>query len=155
MGDTKGFHYHLVLFFNGQNHEDDEYIAKKISDYWEIVITKGEGYCFNSNQEKRRYERENRDIGIGMIEYHDLEKRKYLLQNMKYVTKTDQYIKLKNSPKTRTFGRGTMPEVDDVPLGRPRTKLLIDELTKDSASPLNESTIENLPEGNTDASVLK
>lgn len=134
MGDTKGFHSHMVLFFDGQVHKKDEFIAQKSSEYWNNVITKGKGHCFNSNQMKKEYERMNLDIGIGMIEHHDNEKREFLLKNIKYITKTDQYIKLKNSPKTRTFGRGAMPEIPETPLGRPRTKLANEASPNDSAN---------------------
>jgi hypothetical protein len=152
MGDLKGFHFHMVLFFDGQVHKKDEFIAQKISEYWNYVITEGKGHCFNSNQKKKDYERMNLDIGIGMIDHHDLEKREFLLKNIKYVTKTDQYIKLKNSPRTRTFGRGAMPEILETPLGRPRTKLASDDQSsKVSPMPLDDSTIEKQPIGNTNA----
>jgi hypothetical protein len=104
---------------------------------------------------KKKYESYNLDIGIGMIDYSDLEKRGYLLKNIKYITKTDQYIKLKNSPKTRTFGRGAMPEMLETPLGRPRTKLTDDDLPNDSANPSDDPTIEKDMLVNTDGSILK
>jgi hypothetical protein len=156
MGDMKGLHTHFALFFNGNLLDNDEYIGQQICDYWDYVITKGEGICDNSNRHKKEYELRNCHIGIGMIEHHDLIKRNYLLENIEYMTKTIQFIKLKNSPKTRTFGRGSMPKIPETPLGRPRNKLSsIDEPSKDSPSRLDGSTIENQPIGNTDTSNLE
>ena len=83
-----------------------------------------------------------------MIEHGDFTKRKYLLENIEYITKTDQYIKLKSSPKTRTFGRGAMPEILETPLGRPRTKLVNEDLANDSANPSDSPAVEKYKEAN-------
>lgn len=144
MGDMKGFHFHFALFFNGNRQEKHEFIAQQICDYWNFVITKGEGTCNSSNGKIKEYERRHLNIGIGMIEHDDFTKRGYLLENIEYMTKTDQYIKLKSSRKTRTFGRGAMPEILETPLGRPRTKLInADEPSMNSPKPL-ENSIYNL-----------
>lgn len=85
-----------------------------------------------------------------MIEHHDLIKRGYLLENIEYMTKIIQFIKLKSSPKTRNFGRGAIPEIPEIVLGRPRTRLAIDNQTpKASPMPLNGSTSILNPEPDT------
>lgn len=117
-GDERGFHIHMVLFFNGNKVCKDAYITGQVGDYWVQRITAGRGTAFNCNWQKARY----KDCGIGMIEHTDQEKRKYLLQAMIYLTKKDQYIKIKTTAKMRVFGRGEMPERRQGGPGRPRRK---------------------------------
>jgi len=116
MGDMKGFHYHLVLFFNGNKTNRDAYYAEEICNYWMDLVTRGRGHCTNSNQRKYTFE----ECGIGMIDHTDMDKREALLKNIRYITKKEQYIKLKTSIKTRVFSRGEMPNLIKPPLGRPR-----------------------------------
>ena len=115
-GAEKGFHFHMFLFFNGNVLQKDEYIARKICNYWIETITDNRGHCTDSNRRKKDFDR----CCVGEINYTDHQKREYLLKNLEYVTKKEQFVKLKTLLKTRVFGRGEMPRSSG--LGRPRTK---------------------------------
>ncbi|WP_114972239.1 YagK/YfjJ domain-containing protein [Rhodoferax ferrireducens] len=117
-GVERGIHFHVVLFYDGSLAHKDEYIASQIGDYWKDRITAGKGMHFNCNRDKRnRYKR----LGIGMIHAADVDKRKNLLEAVKYLTKKEVIFGLKEDGGFRAFGKGNMPsERTDGP-GRPRT----------------------------------
>ena len=131
MGDMKGFHYHLVLFFNGNKINRDAYYAEEICNYWIDLVTRGRGHCTNSNQRKYTFD----ECAVGIIDHTDVDKREALLKNIRYITKKEQYIKLKTSIKTRVFSRGEMPDLPKTQLGRPRKSNSADtEITPEAIS---------------------
>ena len=102
-GPDKGYHYHLLLFFNGSKHQNDYYLAKEIGEYWKHCITKGRGIYFNCNAKKSDYWY----IGIGMIRRDD----DMMIFNLKhrvvgYLVKSDQYLMAKLLGNNRCFGMG-------------------------------------------------
>ena len=102
-GPDKGYHYHLVLFFNGSKHQNDYYLAKEIGEYWKHSITKGRGIYFNCNAKKNDYWH----LGIGMVKRDDDE----MILNLKhrvigYLVKSDQYLMAKRLGNNRCFGMG-------------------------------------------------
>ncbi|WP_114968223.1 YagK/YfjJ domain-containing protein [Rhodoferax ferrireducens] len=117
-GEEKGLHFHVVLFYDGSLTWKDEYIASKIGDYWNNQVTAGKGVFFNCNMDKKnRYKR----LGIGMIHAADVDKRRNLLEAVKYLTKKEVIFRPKEEGGFRAFGKGNMPsERNDGP-GRPRT----------------------------------
>jgi hypothetical protein len=114
-GTTKGFHAHVMFFFDGALKRDDGYLAQSIGKYWELVITSGEGMFYNCNFHKNRYRR----LGIGMVAHHDAEKRGNLLEAMAYLTKVDQYLRI-DVDGGRAFFRGVPPKPRVKKAGRPR-----------------------------------
>lgn len=117
-GAEKGLHFHVVLFYDGSLAEKDEYIASQIGKYWVNQITKGQGVYFNCNLDKmNRYKR----IGIGMIHHADVQKREYLLEAVKYLTKKELFFRPKDGGNFRAFGKGNMPSERIGGPGRPRT----------------------------------
>ena len=103
-GPDKGYHYHLVLFFNGSKHQSDYYLAREIGEYWKHCITKGRGIYFNCNAKKSDYWH----IGIGMIRRDD----DTMISNLKhrvigYLVKSDQYLMAKRLGNNRCFGMGS------------------------------------------------
>jgi hypothetical protein len=119
-GEDKGFHNHMIFFFDGSQVREDISIAKMIGDYWENVITQGRGLAYNCNAHKEKYER----CGIGMISWKNFE----LIANLKlaaqYLAKPDEYISafMTDIDMGRTFGRGTQREKTET-RGRPRNQL--------------------------------
>ena len=85
----KGMHFHMIIFYDGQQRQKDTYWTQAIGEYWKL-ITGGRGYYWNCN------DKSNNDYiryGIGMVEHHDLEKRKILLEDVaKYLTKVEQQV---------------------------------------------------------------
>ncbi len=125
-----GFHFHCILFFDGQKQSRDLYLASAIGQkYWEGYITRisGEGESlitqgryFSCNGKKGEYRYE----GIGMITHSDEVKRANLLYNLLYLTKNDQGLGSDAPSKTRTLTRSLLPRVKENRTGPPRKILL-------------------------------
>ena len=115
-GQLKGFHFHLLLFYNGSNHRQDGVLARMIGEYWRDSITVGAGRYYNCNAVKDKY----RYLGIGMISFNQLDRVSALKNRVaSYLTKVDYWIRL--SPESgRSFFRGNMPKLKSVKRGRPR-----------------------------------
>jgi hypothetical protein len=113
-GPEKGFHYHVMMFFNGAKVREDITKAIQVGEYWTNVVTKGRGLYYNCNAAKLRY----KSCGIGMVDHRDTQLREGLKKAVIYLTKTDLYMRL------QTIGRGmgkmNRPPPRD-PRGRPRT----------------------------------
>lgn len=112
-GPEKGFHYHMMFFFDGSKVREDITLAKRIGEYWTGVITKGRGLYYNCNAVKLAY----KSCGIGMIEHADAELRSGLWNAVVYLTKTDLYMKLQT--EGRGMGKGLYPSPKGA-RGRPR-----------------------------------
>ncbi len=112
-GPEKGFHYHMMFFFDGSKVREDGTLAKLIGEYWETTITKGRGVYYNCNAVKGSY----KDCGIGMVHYADGKLREGLRKAVIYLTKTDLYMKLQT--EGRSMGRMNRPSQKDA-RGRPR-----------------------------------
>lgn len=117
VGKRKGFHNHVLIFFNGSKSCRDVVIAKMIGDYWKEVITGGDGVYRNCNADKKRYEY----CGIGMVRHDDEQARIGLTRIVDYMTKLDEYFKL-SVPGVRSFGKGKHAETSEVKKGRPRSQ---------------------------------
>ncbi|MFA0945873.1 MULTISPECIES: inovirus-type Gp2 protein [Pseudomonas syringae group] len=116
-GREKGHHYHMMFFLDGAKVRQDVVIAKRIGEYWNKTITKGEGVYFNCNRNKERY----KHCGVGMICHNETEK----LINLKeraaiYLTKADRYVSACMPTSKRTFGKGALPKLKTRSAGRPR-----------------------------------
>lgn len=116
-GEEKGYHFHLILFFKGSERRKDEWLAKQISNYWSERIIPGRGWAHTSNCRKNKF----KHLGIGMISYGDQEKRNnLLLRVVRYLTKADQFLRVKSKVRSRVFGKGEMPGERSNLAGRPR-----------------------------------
>ena len=113
-GEDKGFHYHMIFFFDGSKVHKDAHYADEIGKYWN-QITGGIGCHFNCNRAKSEYKR----LGIGMINHNDTELRDNLVWRvLAYLVKKDQLIR-PDVGNHRTFGRSEIPKPKS-PSGRPR-----------------------------------
>jgi hypothetical protein len=111
-GLDKGFHFHILFFFDGSQVHKDIIIAKMIGEHWEREITGGKGVYHNCNASKDDYEK----LGIGMINYYDKDLRENLINEVAaYLVKTDLYSRViirdqagrkGKMDNARTFGRG-------------------------------------------------
>jgi hypothetical protein len=119
-GPEKGFHYHMMFFFDGSKIREDGTLAKRIGRYWIDVVTKGRGLYYNCNAVKHTY----KICGIGMINHADAELRENLRKAVIYLTKTDLYMKLQT--EGRGMGKGNRPTPKD-PRGRPRVERAVGE----------------------------
>lgn len=117
-GEDTGLHMHVILFYSA-DHNHDEFIAKRIGDYWENVVTEGRGDYWNSNEAwlKARYKYRH-GVGVGQINWNETEKREALRKLLAYLAKAEQYLMLKAAEGMHTFGMGRAPT--KVKSGRPR-----------------------------------
>lgn len=87
-GMKKGWHMHAIFFFNGQIRRDDGGLAQFLADYWNTVINKQIGICFNCN-----LKREYRYNGIGLVCWNDLDKVNILKSQVaSYLCKPDNEV---------------------------------------------------------------
>lgn len=116
-GPEKGFHYHMMFFFDGAKVREDGTLVRRIGQYWIDMITKGRGVYYNCNADKSRY----KSCGIGMVHNADNLMRDSLTNlAVPYLTKTDLYMKLQTTG--RGMGKMERPRQKD-PRGRPRTPI--------------------------------
>ncbi|NMX73298.1 inovirus Gp2 family protein [Pseudomonas sp. WS 5532] len=115
-GQLKGFHFHLLLFYNGSNHRQDGVLARMVGEYWRDSITAGTGRYFNCNAVKDKY----KYLGIGMISFNQLDRVSALKNRVaSYLTKVDYWVRL-SADSGRSFFRGNMPKLKTMKRGRPR-----------------------------------
>jgi hypothetical protein len=118
-GQIRGPHFHCLFFFDGSKACKDVYAGMEIGRYWK-EITDGKGQFFNVNANYQTYLNPMFDVGVGMINHYDFEKRRGLKYIVKYFFKAEQYLSAKSLKKLRTYGHGEVPGVTNS--GRPRSK---------------------------------
>lgn len=127
-GVEKGFHFHLLLFFDGAERKNSShaYLAQEIGEYWSNVITSKRGAYWNCNDQADQFERLG-IRGIGVISWSDIE----LIQNLKkrvlaYLCKLDQFIRPRVDSNVRLIRRGMFPKVAPKKRGAPRRESMSD-----------------------------
>lgn len=121
-GPDKGFHYHLMLFFDGAKVRQDVTLGMMVGEYWNYPITGNRGLYYNCNARKNEYSQ----CGIGMIDCRDTKKRNNLKNAAAYLIKVDHYARMLTPDNGRVFGRGEiLPPRTEGP-GRPRLAVLVD-----------------------------
>ena len=116
-GDQGGYHYHFIFFYTNEHILNHSYYAEEVGKYWRDVVTKGRGSYFSSNQAS--YRKQQLFPATGIINYHDERNRFGLVNFLAYLCKDEQSLTNK-PPKARVIGTGQLPELREVPLGRPR-----------------------------------
>lgn len=117
-GESKGYHYHLLIFLDGADAHKDVYRGLRMGQYW-IELTQGRGAFYLSNFNKRYFHKRGL-LGIGMISHFEQKKRGNLDKILRYFFKEDQYIKEKPKKGARVFGKGKIPLLGKPGIGRPR-----------------------------------
>ncbi|WP_175957855.1 inovirus-type Gp2 protein [Burkholderia sp. BCC0405] len=115
-GDESGLHLHVLIFYTAESCRD-VYIAKQLGEYW-VKVTEGKGQYWNSNANKAFHEKHGHGVGTGEINWNDDEKREALRTNIRYMTKADQFLKMKYGERCRVFGTSQVKEKEKS--GRPR-----------------------------------
>jgi hypothetical protein len=128
-GQKKGFHIHAVIFLKGSMVREDVTIARLIGEHWEKNITLGKGLYFNCNHLKE--DRYKGSCAIGMLNADDAKWELFEEKVITYITKPDLHASLALSDHGRILGRGKMPKLDPVKMGRPRSNVV-----KNLSSPL-------------------
>ncbi|NYH22887.1 YagK/YfjJ domain-containing protein [Paraburkholderia bryophila] len=115
-----GHHFHVCFFFDGSKVQDDVGYSLKIAKYWQEDITKGRGYAFSCNLKAAQGKYKN--VGVGLIDHYDTEKRKHLWTAVSYFAKVTQLVRIKHAGKSQMFLHGKMKELTGQKRGRPRTR---------------------------------
>lgn len=97
----KGYHFHWLLVFNGQQLKNDVLIAKQIGEHWKSKILQGNGVYYNCNANTKAYERN----AIGMVDRKDSIKRAHFSLIINYLTKLDDYLRHQLTDGSRGFGK--------------------------------------------------
>lgn len=117
-GLDRKWHLHCLFFFDGQYVQQDQFLSMQIGRYWNEVITHGMGTFHSCNMKQDEY----LTNGLGMIVYHDMDKRNHLKKACSYLTKLETPIHgcLDASGKAiRSFGMSQYQPKNSV-AGRPR-----------------------------------
>ena len=106
--ENGGLHCHLLLIYNGDERQQDWFLADAVGKRW-VEITEGLGCYHNCNtpENKRGYKRQGK-LGIGKIRKDNLLEVKNAINAALYLTRPEKYEqRLKAlTPNMRTFGHG-------------------------------------------------
>ena len=89
-GFKKGYHIHCMLFFDGAKVQQSITHGQLIGDYWNDVITQGDGNYYNCNAKMDDY----KYCGLGMVSHHETRKIDNVKRASMYLTKHDEWIEL-------------------------------------------------------------
>ena len=116
-GQSKGYHCHLLVIYNGSERCRDGYLAQCIGELWQEKITQGDGLFYNCNQkEHKRYYEDEGVLGLGMVERRNKTAIENAYNTIHYLTrhKPDQYLRVKLNSRMRVFRTGqTKPKEQD------------------------------------------
>ncbi|SFH38430.1 YagK/YfjJ domain-containing protein [Modicisalibacter xianhensis] len=107
-GAERRYHYHLLLFYDGERAEQHKEDQKLIHEQWINDLTEGDGACFISWEKA-----EETPLGVspdGLIDREDHAKRKAILVYLDYLTRIDRLIGLEVPDNARVFGKGQLPK---------------------------------------------
>ncbi|ENU80978.1 hypothetical protein F975_00836 [Acinetobacter sp. ANC 3789] len=109
-GQSRGYHVHLLLIYDGAKVQNGSYYAQQAGKKW-MDISLGHGCYFNLHQQKyiNQLKMAGCDIGIGMVSRNNESDWERLLPVIEYLTdhdKHDQHLRVKCSSTMRTFGTG-------------------------------------------------
>lgn len=100
------YHFHVMLFIDGDKRMKDAYISYKTGLYWENVITKGRGRFYSCNYSSPGYDR----CGIGMIHCGNPVEVSNLMDGaLSYLVKRDQYLLAHSVGHRKNVWTGQVP----------------------------------------------
>ncbi|MCG7590716.1 MULTISPECIES: inovirus-type Gp2 protein [unclassified Halomonas] len=124
-GLLKGFHYHALIIYNGSKRQQDVVLGKMLGECWvNDVVPGNDGRYYNCNRYKNRY----KNLGIGSINYYEMDKRKNLKgMVLNYMLKPDDVLDFIGLNE-RLFFKGVLKKNFNSCNGRPREKVSINTL---------------------------
>lgn len=106
-GNDKGYHVHLLLCYDSAKRWSDYTIAKQIGELWQNEITLGRGLYFNCNAPEQKDNYAN--CYLGVVHRSEQPKINWMVaQGVKYLVKTDEYLRLTKPDNRRILGRGVI-----------------------------------------------
>lgn len=115
-GEQTGLHMHVLIAYR-EDANSAIHVADQIGQYWERVVTGGIGRAWNGNIGKLKNGEER---GLGKIDSYEMGKREALRKRIRYLTKSDQYLKCKHLVGLHVIGMSRPKQ--KVKQGRPRVK---------------------------------
>lgn len=115
-GDQTGLHLHVLIAYR-EDANSAIHIADLIGRYWESGITGGMGSFWNGN---KTWPKDGKETGLGKVDRHQVGKREALRERIRYLTKSDQYLRCKHLVGLRAIGMSRPKQ--KVKRGRPRTE---------------------------------
>lgn len=116
-GAAKGHHCHFLVLFDGHKVREGITWGNILGDNW-LEVTKGIGTYWNCNTDMESYARRGL-LGIGLIDYDDLDGRRNLMRTAMYLAKVDYYARFVSPEIARTFGKSVL-KGEPSRRGRPR-----------------------------------
>lgn len=102
----KGFHLNAIFFIDGDKHDKDGDFTTELTKYWH-QLTNGNGCTYNCILTNDKY----RNLGIGMIERSDINKRNNLIMHVvNYLCKSDQFFLFKPIKNFKKFQISQVPQ---------------------------------------------
>ncbi|WP_304302948.1 inovirus-type Gp2 protein [Chromatium okenii] len=141
-GKIKGYHYHMLFFYDGASVSKDITRTQQLGAWWEEEITKGIGVYYSSNLQAHEKYENHINNAVGMVSHDDPQKIQALAIVVNYMTKIDECVSLTIAGKDRTFGRSTLPKEKTETRGRPRANPTL-TVNCDKINPYNHAFITN------------
>lgn len=111
-GIETGWHFHVTLFLNGDDHQNHVGIASTICRTWMNELTSGNGRYYNCNHAAKigTYDK----VGVGMVHRHDTVTREILSSVVtRYGCKGCYYAEAQTGTKDRLLNKGGWPKAKD------------------------------------------
>lgn len=128
------YHMHAAFIFGHSMVQQHEWMGEQIGQYWNNDITEGRGHYHNCN--RNNYP----NYTVGIVEYHEADRRAALMETLCYLAKKDQFVHVKPSKRGKMFTTGQVPKMREKRLGRPRKKGFI------SCEPISDKVHEAISE---------
>lgn len=107
-GAKKGYHCHLLLIYDGNLRDGDEWLGEAVGKYWQECITNHQGSYYNCNRKENKEKfKANGLLGIGMIHRNQPKQVENAIRAGLYLVnpkKVEQRLRAKISPNMRSFG---------------------------------------------------
>ena len=108
-GQLRGYHFHMLFFFDGAKSRQDITLGQAIGNYWVNNITQGAGEYHCSNFDKETLWDRGCSLGVGMISRHDVVAIQAVKDVAAYLIKDKPALEdyfSETGKRFRTFGRG-------------------------------------------------
>lgn len=107
-GESKGYHCHVLLIYDGHKHQKDFGMAIQVGQCWS-EITANKGYYFTSNDPEYKAQfAQKGTLGVGMIHRSNPKQVENAINAAMYLVnpeKENQYLRTKVA-RMRSFGKG-------------------------------------------------
>lgn len=107
-GFERGYHIHLMFFYNSAKKRADAYLAQRVGELWQDAITHGQGTYFNCNTDEHKATYPI--CFLGRLQRNEHIRMTCLKQiGVKYLVKTDEYFRLMKPYGKKLLSRGKTP----------------------------------------------